>query len=393
MPFRHRESAAPLHYSNRSAERLRTRRDGKGAGFRFVCLALLAAFSASGSFAANFVVTATDVAPSAILDGQRREILRIAVGTPAADGPAVVRLTSLGLRFESAIGAGLATFQASDLLVSIEIFRDSNGSGSFEPAADAFVGALYSPDLAADGALNMDLADSDPAELQVPSGGAQSYFIVLQAAPSASTLSPNAFRISHVGVGAGASTAADATSGAALTLAAPADLTSKLITATFNQPPTTTGLADVFAFDNATPGTVPLFPAFHDAEDASSRLTYSITANTNPALFQFTGIEPATGNLLLRYAAGVTGTAQLTIQAKDTLGKTVSAPMQVKVLPFVTFSDFLTVHPGAGGPLDRSLENGQLNLLSYAFFLNQGTNGGIAGLPRMMGTGNDRVFI
>ena len=392
MPFRHRESAAHHHHSDRNAERLRVRRDGKGAGLRFGWLALLAAFSASGSFAANFVVTATDVAPSAILDEQRREVLRIAVGNPAAGGPAIVRLTSLGLRFESATGVGLTTFQASDLLASIEIFRDSNGSGSYEPAVDAFVGALYSPDLAADGGLNMDLADSDPAGSEVPSGSTQNYFIVLQIAPSASTASPNAFRISHVGAGAGATTAADATSGAALTLTAPASLTSRLITAIFNQPPTTTGLADVFAFDNAVPGTVPLFPAFQDAEDASSQLTYSIAGNTNPALFQSVAIEPATGNLLLQYAAGATGVSQLTIQAKDTLGKTVSAPLQVKVVPLITFGDFLTVHPGAGGPLDRSLGNGQLNLLSYAFFLNQGVNGGITGLPRMMGTGSDRVF-
>ena len=392
MPFPYPESAVQHHHSQRRAERLRPRRAVKGARFRFAWLALLTAFSASGAFAANFVVTATDVALPVIREDQRREVLQIVVGNPAADGPAVLRLTSLGLRFESAAGAGLTTFQASDLLASIEIFRDSNGSGSFEPAADAFVGVLYSPDLAADGGLNMNLADSDPAELQVPSGGSQKYFIVLQAAPSASTASPNAFRISHLGAGSGASTAADASSGAALTLTTPTDRTSKLITAAFNQPPTTTGLADVFAFDNTVSGTVPLLPAFHDAEDASNQLAYTIVGNTNPALFQFVGIEPATGNLLLRYAAGSTGTSLLTIQARDTLGKTVTAPLQVKVVPFITFSDFLTVHPDAGGPLNRSLGNGQMNLLSYAFFLNQGANGGIAGLPRMLGTGNDRVF-
>ena len=355
-------------------------------------LVFLAVLGGASGFAANFTLTATDVAPPAIVDAQRRAVLRVTVENPLDGGPATLHFASVGLRFENSAGAGLSTLEASKLFASIEIYRDANGSGSFELAADTFVSALYSPDIAPDGGLNMDFADSDPADLAVALGGSRNYFVVLTLSGAASSESPNTFRVTHLSAEAGASTATDAMSGGFLTLITGGSVTSKLITAAFNQPPTTTGIADVFAFDNALPGTVPLFPSFHDAEDASSQLSYSVTANTNPALFQFLAIEPANGNLLLRYAPGVSGSAQLTIQATDSLGKTVTAPLQVKIAPLITFGDFLTVHPGAGGPLESSLGNGQLNLLSYAFFLNEGINGGTAGLPRLQGTGNARVF-
>ncbi len=357
----------------------------------FLKIAFLFACSATAGFAANFSTTATDVAPSAILDGQRRAVLRVAVGNPIAGGPPIVQLASLGLRFEQSPGIGLTTFEAGNLFATIEIYRDANASGSFEPAADTFVSALFSPDLAADGSLSMDFADSDPAELQVVSGDTRNYFIVVQLTPAASLSNPNAFLLTHLANGLAASTANDA-GATPLTLIATPDVTSKLVTATVNQAPTTTGIADVVVFDNAAPSTVPLFPAFHDAEDASSQLSYAIVGNTNPSLFQFVGIEPASGKLLLTYAAGATGSSQLSIKATDSMGKTVTTQFQVKVVPFITYTDFLSLHPGADNPLGSTLGNGQINLLSYAFFLNQGSNGGIAGLPRLQGTGNARIF-
>ena len=348
--------------------------------------------SAASTLAASFVVTATDVAPPVILDNQQRAILRFAVANPVAGGPATVLLSSFGVRLEQATGAGLGTLPASSLFSSIEVYLDANASGAFEPATDTFVAALYSPDLAADGGLGIDLTSSEPADVQVTSGNTRTYFLVGRLNQDASAASPNAFRITHVASGAGASSAVNAGDGVALTLAAAPDVTSKVITATQNQAPTTTGLAEVMVFDNAAQGMIPLYSAFQDAEDASSQLTYALTGNTNAGLFSFAGIEAATGKLLLTYAAGVTGTSQLTVMATDTLGKSVTTSFQVRVIPFVTYSDFQVVHPNAGGPLDFSLGNGQMNLLSYAFFLNQGLNGGTLGLPRLQGVGNARIF-
>ena len=403
MPFLNRDRVVRPRHPKIIQDRMRrTHREGgcsrdfgftpsRVSGFPFFRLALALVFSTASSLAANFAVTATDVAPATILDGQRRQVLRVAVNNPVVGGPAIVQLASLGLRFEHSAGAGLTTVEASGLFAAIEIYRDTNGSGSFEPASDTFVSGLFSPELAADGGLSVDFADSDPAELQLPAGTTRNYFVVVQLTATASSASPNAFRMTHLASGSSASTAKDG-GGALLTLVATSNVTSKLITAAVNQAPTASGIADVVVFDNSAPSTIPLFPAFQDAEDAPSQMSYAVVGNTNSALFQFIGIDPATGNLLLTYATGVTGVSQLTIKATDSLGKTVTAPFQVKVIPFITFSDFLSLHPGAGGPLDSNLGNGQMNLLSYAFFLNQGANGGIVGLPRLQGTGSSRIF-
>src|SRR5438045_6690088 len=48
----------------------------------FRSLAVVLTCSATTGFAANFAVTATDVAPAAVFDGQRREVLRVAVNNP-----------------------------------------------------------------------------------------------------------------------------------------------------------------------------------------------------------------------------------------------------------------------------------------------------------------------
>ena len=361
------------------------------SAFPLLRLALVLVLTTASGFAANFAITATDVAPAVVLDGQRRAVLRVAVNNPVVGGPPIVQLASLGLRFENSAGAGLSTEEASNLFATIEIYRDTNGSGTLESSSDTFVSGLFSPELAADGRLSVDFADSDPTELQLPAGNTRNFFVVVQLTDDASSESPNAFRLTHLANGSGASTARDG-GGVPLTLVATANVTSKLITAALNQAPTTSGVADIVVFDNSAPSTISLFPAFHDAEDEPSQMSYSVVGNTNAALFQFVGIEPATGNLLLTYATGVTGLSQLTVKATDSLGKTVTASFQVKVVPFITFSDFLSLHPGAGGPLESNLGNGQMNLLSYAFFLNQGVNGGIAGLPRLQGTGNARIF-
>ncbi len=360
-------------------------------GSAVVCFGLAFIASGTAAHASSFTVTATDIAPSAILESQIAGILRVAVANPAAGGAPTLRLSRFGLRLEGPAGAGLATLAASDLFSSIEVYLDANASGAFEPAFDKFVNALFSPDVAADGTLGIEMAAAEPADLEVSSANTANYFIVVRLSPNASAANPSTFRITHMG-GGGATSAVDAGNGAPLTLTTALNVASKIVTATVNHPPTTSGLANVTAFDNAAQGVVLLHPAFQDAEDASNLLTYTITSNTNPSLFGFVGIEAAAGRLLCTYVPGVTGVAQLTIRAADTLGKSVTASLLVKVNPFITYTDFMAVYPGAGGPLERSLPNGQTNLLSYAFFLNQGLNGGTAGLPRLQGIGNARIF-
>ena len=103
-------------------------------------------------------------------------------------------------------------------------------------------------------------------------------------------------------------------------------------------------------------------------EDGSAELTYEVTGNTNPGLFSFVGIDSA-GMLLIRYRPGIPGTANITVRATDTLGKSVASTMTVTVALADTYS-----HWSGGGALS--------GLSGYAFGLSP-QGGDVAGLPRI----------
>src|SRR5262245_29645379 len=79
--------------------------------------------------------------------------------------------------------------------------------------------------------------------------------------------------------------------------------------------PTTTGLANITVLEDGAASLVDLHAAFADAEDADSALAYTVTGNTNAALFA--GVSIDSGTLTLTYAAEGFGFADLTIRATD----------------------------------------------------------------------------
>ncbi|KPJ98255.1 MAG: hypothetical protein AMJ60_08955 [Desulfobacterales bacterium SG8_35] len=79
-----------------------------------------------------------------------------------------------------------------------------------------------------------------------------------------------------------------------------------------NDPPTTSGLANVRVNENAPDSIINLSGAFADAEDAT--LTYTVTANTNSSLVT---TAVAGSSLTLHYAADQFGTANITVRATD----------------------------------------------------------------------------
>jgi hypothetical protein len=85
-----------------------------------------------------------------------------------------------------------------------------------------------------------------------------------------------------------------------------------------NQPPTTTGITDVFVAEDADNTAIELFAVFDDPEDLDSALTYTVEANTNSALFTSTSINGALGILTLDYAPDANGSADITVRATDT---------------------------------------------------------------------------
>ena len=70
-----------------------------------------------------------------------------------------------------------------------------------------------------------------------------------------------------------------------------------------NAPPVVTppGLLDVSVNEDAPNTLVDLWAAFQDAEDQDADLTYTVTENTNAALFRAVSVDAATGRLVLNY--------------------------------------------------------------------------------------------
>jgi VCBS repeat-containing protein len=100
-----------------------------------------------------------------------------------------------------------------------------------------------------------------------------------------------------------------------------------------NDAPTTVGIAAVTVNEDAATTTIDLNAAFNDADNPDSELTYSIVGNTNIGLFSLAGIDGATGQLSLGYAADMNGAAQITIRAADPSGSSVNTIFTVTVTP------------------------------------------------------------
>ena len=112
-----------------------------------------------------------------------------------------------------------------------------------------------------------------------------------------------------------------------------AQATVTITVTTANDPPTSTGLADVSVEEDAPNTVIDLFAAFADTEDADASLTYTIIANSNPGLFSVTAVNGAAGTLTLDYAANAHGTADLTVRATDSGGLWVESTFMVTVNP------------------------------------------------------------
>lgn len=98
-----------------------------------------------------------------------------------------------------------------------------------------------------------------------------------------------------------------------------------------NDPPTTTGILDVTVQENADPEEIDLYAAFADVEDADADMTYTVTGNTNAALF--IGDTPSidAGTLTLKFKPNTPGTATITVEAEDTGGLAKDTSFKVTV--------------------------------------------------------------
>lgn len=117
-----------------------------------------------------------------------------------------------------------------------------------------------------------------------------------------------------------------------------------------NDAPTTTGFDLVQITNRDADVIVALDDVFDDLEDSDSELTYSITGNTNPGLFDTVSINSETGELTVNAVnSSQSGRSNITITATDLGGLSVSAYLAVDVdytnqSPVI--SDYLGVNIG-----------------------------------------------
>jgi len=129
-----------------------------------------------------------------------------------------------------------------------------------------------------------------------------------------------------------------------------------------NDPPTTIGIPSVAVAEDQEDTLVNLFDAFSDATDPDSALTYEVTGNTNPALFDSTRVDRKAGVLVLEYAPNANGEARLTVRATDTIGQFVETTFTVTVVavndaPVNTVPGVQVARPGQAITFAKDLDN------------------------------------
>ncbi len=107
--------------------------------------------------------------------------------------------------------------------------------------------------------------------------------------------------------------------------------TFKVTVNALNDPPTTTGIANVNVSEDAPNTVINLGAAFADKEDDDNELDYTVTENSNPGLFDSVSANDTAATLTLDYKANMSGSATLKVQAKDSDGAAVDTTFTVTV--------------------------------------------------------------
>ncbi len=98
-----------------------------------------------------------------------------------------------------------------------------------------------------------------------------------------------------------------------------------------NDPPTTIGVPNITVDEDSPATTIDLSSYFDDAQDGAGGLVYTLTDNSNPALFTSAAISGTV--LTLAYAPDAGGASTLAIMAADADGLTVETSFTATVKP------------------------------------------------------------
>lgn len=145
-----------------------------------------------------------------------------------------------------------------------------------------------------------------------------------------------------------------------------------------NSAPETSGLAPVHVAENNAPVEIDLKTAFSDIEDSPAELDYALTGNTNPSLFDSTGLS---GGILTLDFSGTAGMANLTVRATDTGMPLLAVATELEVV-VDTMLNWREEYFDAASLQDRGKEasvwgdtadpdhDGRQNLMEFALGLN-----------------------
>jgi uncharacterized membrane protein (DUF2068 family) len=175
----------------------------------------------------QFSLAVSDTAPAGAINNELVSMLTVVATHNGRAGDGDLELARLGLLFEEAPGDPLTSAEANAVIESLQIYRDANGSGSFEPATDVLVTQVLTLALV-NGVQTVTFTDGDPG-VQVAFGTPRTYFVVTQLTSNASQQTPNQFRVTHLGLGPSASAAEDRTYDIPLRPACPADVSSSVL--------------------------------------------------------------------------------------------------------------------------------------------------------------------
>src|SRR4029079_6125891 len=98
-----------------------------------------------------------------------------------------------------------------------------------------------------------------------------------------------------------------------------------------NDAPTTGGIGLVTITDDTVDVAISLLSGFGDLESGSSGLTYSITSNSNPGLFDTVSLDSASNSLVVNAADGASGRASISVTATDSSGLSTTTSVTIDV--------------------------------------------------------------
>jgi hypothetical protein len=262
---------------------------------------------------------AVSTAPSAIGNSDFDDLLKLTATHVGRSGDNPDRLATVGVKFLSATSStALSTPQASALIGTLSLYRDSNANGAFDNS-DLLVATTSSLSLSGTGVQTLSLSSGD-SNANFGPGSPATFFVAVTMKADASSQAVNSFRVASA-----SGTAADRTTSRVLVNATSTAATTTAVLATAvspppgpppspppSPPPPPPGTGTLTA---VAEGTLPPIAVSGERAKASVRLTVS-----NPSVDLFNG----------RVTINLFASTDTTLDGGDLLALNTSKKLKIK---------------------------------------------------------------